>query len=274
MDFEIFINNSSFVAGNTFGVIFFLIIAAGLLYLVIRRIRNRFKQGETLKYEFITIIAHKFRTPLSSCKWLLEEMSSEASDPRTQESLFQMKQMNEKLISLTGTLIEMTNLDSETKDSYNFEKVSLCEFVQTVSISQKASFQQKNISFSNKCLDETVVVSIDRPRFEFVLQTVLENACIYTRAGLKVDISAGRNGNKAVIAVADMGIGIDPNDIGNIFTKFFRTENAKMIDTEGFGIGLYLAKSIVARHGGKISVFSEGLNRGSTFVIELPLARA
>jgi two-component system OmpR family sensor kinase len=78
---------------------------------------------------------------------------------------------------------------------------------------------------------------------------------------------------KAIVTVADNGIGIAPRDIPHMFTKFFRTKEAQAMDTEGLGVGLYLAKSIVKRFGGSLAVQSEGLDRGATFSLILPLAK-
>ena len=107
----------------------------------------------------------------------------------------------------------------------------------------------------------------------FVVETVLENALTYSTPGKNVDVSVAAQGNKAVIAVIDHGIGIDPADISHVFGRFFRAENAREMDTEGFGIGLHLANMIVRRHKGTIGLYSKGLNEGTTCLIELKRAK-
>lgn len=271
MTYELRLNDSSIFAGNVMGAFFIAVIIAALLFFLLNRLRRKLAENETLKYEFITIIAHKFRTPLTTTKWLLEEMFEGEQDGRKLESLKELKSGNEKLINLTGTLIEMTNLDNETRTSYSFKPVKICDFVKAVAESQKNLFHQKNIFLAVNCPDPDATASIDGPRLEFVLQTIMENACAYTPPGRNVEVSAGKDGVKAVIQVTDNGIGIEHGDLGRIFTKFFRTKNAKIMDTEGFGVGLFLAQAIVARHRGTISVYSEGKDKGSTFRIELPL---
>jgi signal transduction histidine kinase len=112
-------------------------------------------------------------------------------------------------------------------------------------------------------------VKIDRQRMEFVLQTLLENALTYTPSGKNVDVIVSKVGHKAIISVVDHGIGIDKADMPRIFDKFFRADNARATDTEGFGVGLYLSQAIARRHKGTMDVTSDGVGFGSTFTITL-----
>ena len=84
-----------------------------------------------------------------------------------------------------------------------------------------------------------------------------------------MDILIVTKGRKVIIQVSDYGIGIDPSEIPHLFSKFYRSKGAKTMDTEGFGLALFLSKSIVERHGGKIEAISEGIDRGATFKVIL-----
>jgi signal transduction histidine kinase len=269
MFYELFINGSPILNGNVvvvFTLIFsFLAIILALITYTIRKI----KENESQKYEFITIIAHKFRTPLTSIKWLALSLIQKETDPYKKQDLEDINKSNQKLIDLTGTLIELTENANSSKASYVFERLSLCSLVRDVSDTFKDSFHKKNIFFSVSCSEE-IFVKADRPRLEFVIQTILENARNYTSPGKNVDVFVSRLHRRAIITVVDHGIGIDQKDISKIFSKFYRTQNAKSFDTEGFGVGLYLAKSIIRHHRGKIEIFSEGIDKGSTFSIVLP----
>ena len=237
---------------------------------------SKSKEYEKLKYEFVTIIAHKFRTPLSQVKWLLEEITSKEQDPYIKESLSTINQSNQKLISLTNTLVELTDSADKSLAQYNFEKINICEITtQTVS-SFKDRFHEKNLFFSIQCENPEIFVKADRTRMEFVIQTLLENSINYSPPGRNVEITVSQNkpqnASRAFISVTDHGIGINPVDAPRIFSKFFRSDSARSMDTEGFGVGLFLAESIVKRHKGKIEAFSEGPDRGATFTITLPLS--
>lgn len=253
--------------------IFFAFAMISALSLALRIVWKRTSENEVLKYEFVTIVAHKFRTPLTHIKWSTDELAKNEVDKYKRETLQDIQKSNEKLIKLTNTLVEITDSENEASSTYVLQRTELCAFVKAVGEEMRHEFHEKNVFFTIQCPAEPIHAKIDSQRMEFVLQTILENARNYTPTGKNVTVALGQEGHKALIAVTDDGIGIDKKDIGLISTKFFRTENAKSADTEGFGVGLYLAQAIARRHKGSIEVFSEGVGRGSTFTIVLPLAK-
>lgn len=271
MSYQLLINDTSILSGNVFVAAIIAVIILAVLALVAEYIWKRLRENDVLKYEFITIIAHKFRTPLTSIKWLIEGFLGDSLDARLREGLTDVKQSTDKLISMTGTLIELTDTDNESRSSYSFEKVTLCDLVRGVSNAMLNRFHEKNQTFSMRCEAEDVVANVDRVRLEFVLQTLLENASTYTPTGRQVEVTVSRSGRKAAITVADNGIGIDPKDMPHIFSKFYRAANARAADTEGFGVGLYLARSVIRRHHGKMEVYSAGLDQGTAFTVTIPI---
>jgi len=274
MTYSIIINSQPIIEGNTATLFLVLFVAIVLLIGIAITIRRKIRDNEVLKYEFITIIAHKFRTPLTQLKWLIEGLLENEQDSGNRESLGEMGQSTERLINLTGTLIELTNAETENKATYNIETVPICEMTKLVTGSFKNAFHDKNIIFSVNCeIKDEAYAEVDRTRLEFAVQTLLENSYHYTPPGRTVTVSVSVEGHKVMISVSDNGIGISAADLPKIFSKFYRTQNAKSMDTEGFGVGLYFSQSIVHRFKGKIEVFSEGLDRGSTFRIVLPLAK-
>ncbi len=258
---------------NQTATVVFGITLIVIVIIIILTIIKKIGVSEALKYEFITIIAHKFRTPLTQVKWVSEELLKSERDPYKHQSIQDMQQSNEKLIKLTNTLIELTDSDNNSVSAYAFEKVHLCEFVRTVSNTLKDAFHEKNIFFSVQCPPTDIQVKIDPQRMEFVLQTLLENALAYTPPGQNVNVTMQKIGRKAVISITDHGIGIDKKDLLRVFTKFFRAKNAQAVDTEGFGVGLYLAQAIARRHKGNIGVESAGIGVGATFTITLKVLK-
>lgn len=231
---------------------------------------NKLRESELLKYEFITIIAHKFRTPLTQGKWMLEEMIAEEQDMDKKTMLRTLHESGNKLIDLTGALVELTDTE-EGGSQYSFDTTNLCDFLEEPLKAAQPTFDAKQILFSHTCSADGVLVSIDKKRMQFVLQTLLENAASYTPQGGKVSVHTFVSKGKARVAVEDSGIGISREDVSRISSKFYRTRGAKNVDTEGFGVGLYLAQSIAHRHGGKIDISSKGEGEGSTFTIVLPI---
>ena len=254
------------------GTILALSIAL-LVIVIILALWRTLARNEKLKYEFITIIAHKFRTPLTHIKWTSDELAKTEQDSYKKQSLTDIQQSNEKLIKLTNTLLELTDASSSVATTYSWQRVSLCDFVRSASVSFKDMFHEKNIFFSVQCPPDSLFVKIDPQRMEFVIQTLLENALNYSSPGQTVEVRITRTGRRHEVSVIDHGIGIDPHDMPAMFTKFFRTKSAQAMDTEGFGVGLYLAQSIVHRHHGKLSVYSEGAGKGTTFTLSLKRSR-
>jgi signal transduction histidine kinase len=243
------------------------LVGVAVGFLIWRKLR----ESDLLKYEFITVIAHKFRTPLTQTKWAAEELVAAESDPEKRKNLSYITQSNEKLVNLTGTLIELADADKEIEQLYAFKKVSLCDLIQSSAESMRDSFVKKGINFVVECPATDLYANVDRDKISFVIQTLLENALAYT-AGGKVSLAIARSGGKSLISITDNGIGISKNDLQMIFSKFYRSHKARAADTEGFGVGLYLAQSIAKRHGGKIEAYSEGEGKGATFTLWLPLA--
>ena len=240
-------------------------ILTALAVILISRSRN-----ERRRYEFITIIAHKFRTPLTHIKWSTENILEGNLDAYQKQGFADIRNANEKLIKLTGTLIELTDSESGAKAAYKFERVNACEIMRAAVAEAKSDFREKNLFITAECADSALFVRADRARLRFVIDIALENACLYSPAGRNVTLGLERRGRKCVISVADNGIGIEQGDMPRVFTKFFRAKNARAMNVEGLGIGLFMARSIVKRHGGKIKVSSDGAGRGTTVSVTLP----
>ncbi|MDE1975520.1 MAG: HAMP domain-containing histidine kinase [Patescibacteria group bacterium] len=256
---------------NTIDIITITAASVIAVFFVAFYIRGR-KQTERLKYEFVTIIAHKFRTPLTHIKWLIEDMVKDETEPYKRQNLADIASSNEALIKLTGTLMEVT--DSGSADSiYNMERIDACMFAQAATDAEKQAFHEKNIFLGINCSANGAMIKADRTRLAFVLEVLLSNARAYTPPGRNVSVNISANRRHVLIAVKDDGIGMSDADMKRIFGKFFRSEKARSMDTEGFGIGLYLARSIVLRHGGKLIPYSAGPGQGSTFSVVLKRVR-
>ena len=114
-------------------------------------------------------------------------------------------------------------------------------------------------------------MNADKSEIEIILNNLITNAVKYNRDGGKVDVSLYTDGDKRVIKVSDTGIGVPEDAKPKMFSKLFRTDNAKEFESEGTGLGLYLVKSIVEKTGGKVW-FDSTLGKGTTFYLALPFA--
>ena len=235
---------------------------------------DRIQKNADIKNEFITIISHKFRTPLTSVRWNIEDLISKEQDPEKKKMFEDMRSSNQILISLTNTLIELTRTDKEAKDPSHTENVAVFDFVQGVVAPLQVSFAEKKISFSIICPEDNkkLQVRVDKSRLEFVLNALLKNAITYTPNEGKVELDIIKMGRNVEISVTDTGIGIEKEQIGDIFSEFHRAPNAVSFNTEGLGADLFLVRSIIGRLNGTIRAFSEGKDKGSKFTVSLPRA--
>jgi len=245
------------------------IIVAFIVILIWRKLHD----NEGLKYEFVTIITHKFRTPLTHIKWILDDLIRSEPDAYRRENLTQIQKANEDLVKLIAALIELMDGPNSKESSYKFERIDLVAMIKENYAATERFFKEKNISVSFYFSAPEIFIKADHSRVEFILLTILENAYMYSFSGSIVSIAATIKRKNVIFSVTDNGIGIDSWDMSHVATKFFRSKQARAMDTEGFGVNLYLARSIIERHHGKLIIYSDGLKKGSTFSVILPMAK-
>lgn len=229
-------------------------------------ILKKFKDVEKIKYEFITVAAHKFRTPLTEIKWAAKALSETETDPEKKKYIERITTSGNNLIGLAGYLLEAA--ETEAKEySYKLEQKDLREIIgeQVKNIKQSASGKKREVE--TLISEDPIIVKIDKERISSVAQVMIDNALLYSKNKIKIDLK--KEHGWAIFSVSDDGIGVTKEDIDKIFSKFYRTKKAMLVETEGAGLGLHIARGIIERHGGKIGADSAGENQGSTFWFKL-----
>jgi len=234
---------------------------------------TREKAIEKIKTEFVSIAAHQLRTPLSAIKWSLKMVLEGDAGPLTKEQsefLEQSYQSNERIIRLINDLLNVARIE-EGKFLYEFSEIQLEDLIENVVSDLRLLAEQKNIKIKIHKLDKkTPKAKIDSSKMRLALQNVIDNAVKYTPPNGKVDIFVKYAAPNLEITVKDTGIGISEEQTVRVFTKFFRTDNAMKMETEGSGLGLFIVKNIIEYHKGKIWFESE-INKGTTFHIAIPI---
>ncbi len=228
----------------------------------------RLREDDLLKYEFINTVTHKFRTPLTRIKWASETLRSTPLSDSQMEQLGQIESSDLKLVDLTNVLLNVSRAEGAEYE-YKLSKHDLAVIAVDVVSGLENQAAAKNISFEKK-IEPNLDIECDAGRIKFVMQVLIENALHYTRAGGLVSMVVRGERGEAVFSVKDNGIGLTHDEISRLFTKFYRGRGAKLADTEGMGIGLYISRSIIERHDGRIWATSEGPDRGATFSFSLP----
>lgn len=234
---------------------------------------SREKMVEKMKTEFVSLAAHQLRTPLSAIKWALKmlldgDMGSIKKDQKN--FLEKTYQSNERMIALVNDLLNITRIE-EGKYLYKPTVTQLELVAKFVVDSYKDEAKAKNIKLTLRKSDSLLrSVKIDVEKIRLAMQNIIDNAIRYSAEGSEVVVACSGNEKETEFSVRDNGIGIPKDQQARIFSKFFRGANAVRIDTEGSGLGLYIAKNIVEAHGGRIWFESES-EKGATFHFSLPI---
>lgn len=263
------LNNRLSLIYTNFPIWLLPLVSAFLVLFVGAVIWNQLRQADLLKYEFINNISHKFRTPLTHIRWLAEEFRDMDNREDRAKAVDQIQFASMRLFELTSAVI---GASKNTNDLalYRFGEVNLRNLIQDIDKAHKDEVSLKKLSMQFKVDDSIGTIHADKARLQFALQIIFENSLKYTPEGGTVTVSVTKKESEIHISFKDSGIGIRVEDVPHVFSKFFRAVNARHIDTEGMGIGLFIAKDIIEKHKGRIWAESEGENKGSTFHVVLP----
>ena len=234
---------------------------------------SREKLIEKMKTEFVSLAAHQLRTPLSAIKWTLKMLLDGDLGEITKEQrdfIEKTYQSNERIISLINDLLNVTRIE-EGRYLYKPQLFQLEKAVQSVIDSYRGEIKKKKLKFEfKKPKKKLPEVKIDVEKMKLVIQNLLDNAIRYTSLGGKVIVSLKNIKKEIEFQIQDTGIGIPKDQQGRVFAKFFRAANAVRTDTEGSGLGLYIAKNIIEAHGGRIWFKSEE-EKGTTVYFTIPI---
>ena len=240
--------------------------------LVILHDITREKTVEKLKTEFVSLAAHQLRTPLSAIKWTLKMLLDGDLGEITKEQknfIEKTYTTNERVIELINDLLNVTRIE-EGKYLYKPIPADLEEICQLALSFYGEEIKKKAIEFEfKKSKNKLPQVIVDIEKIKIAFQNFINNAIRYTPVGGRVTVSLKHDKKEITVQIKDTGIGIPADQKERIFTKFFRGTNAMKLETEGSGLGLYIAKNIIEAHGGKIGFESEK-DKGTTFYFTLP----
>ena len=234
---------------------------------------TREKIIDKMKSDFISIAAHQLRTPLSAIKWSTDMLlNGDVGSLNIEQKSFLQKSYasNEVMIHLVNDLLNVSRIE-EGRFGYIFKNITAQEILDTVIENAKQQIEKAGITLEINNQEKHVQVCIDKEKMVLAFQNLLENAIKYTPRYGKIEFGVAKTGDdKIAISIKDSGVGIPEKEKPKIFSKFFRASNVVLMETEGTGLGLFIVKNIVDKHGGKISIESEE-NKGTKVTIILPI---
>jgi histidine kinase len=221
------------------------------------------EKAETLRRQLIGDIAHELRTPLSTIKGSMEGLMDGVL-PAGDDTYHQVYQEAERLQRLVDDLQDLNRVEAGATQ-LNLELFTVKELVDITRKRLIRQFEEKDVSLELNIPEDLPEISVDADRMGQVFINLIGNSLQYTPAGGAVKISAEQQNEQILVTISDTGIGISPENLSKVFTRFFRVEKSRSRAGGGSGIGLTIAKHLVESHGGKLWAESEGLGKGSTF---------
>jgi len=240
----------------------------GEILKIIRDI-SREKHLNKMKSEYLTVMSHKFLTPLNGIKWaapsLLDQSVSSKDKDRFVNNIIES---TDRLIELTSLLLRVTDME-EGNFGYKLEPTKLQDIIESAIKDRVEDVKEKKISMVFHKPETSISnVTADKDRIKVVIDNFIDNAIKYTQEKGNVSIKLEEDEKNVRFTVKDDGIGISNSSQSDIFSKFVRDDRAISMHTEGSGLGLFIAKNIIEEHNGKIGFQSS--EAGSTFFFTLP----
>ncbi|MDD5172726.1 MAG: ATP-binding protein [Patescibacteria group bacterium] len=234
---------------------------------------TRERKIDRAKSEFVSLASHQLRTPLAGIKWFIELLMKGKGGKMDKKALDYLQQIyisNERMIKLVRDLLDISRIETGKKFEINKQKIKIKDILES-SLKETFSLAKKRkIKIIKNDLGDNFELWVDPDKLKQVLDNLITNAIKYNKENGNIEINCQKEKDKIIFSIKDNGVGIPKNQQKRIFEKFFRADNAIFKETDGNGLGLYIAKAIVEAHGGKIW-FKSKENKGATFYFSLAI---
>lgn len=238
----------------------------------LRQHATELAEADRKKDEFIAMLAHELRNPLAPVRSGLEVMRLAADD---RDTIAKTREMMDRQLShmvrLIDDLLDVSRL-SRNKLHLQKTRVGLAEVLSDAIEAASPAIADAKHRLHTSLPTEPVFIDGDRTRLSQVFGNLLINSAKYTPPGGQIWLSTERVGPRVVVSVRDSGVGIASASLPSVFEMFAQGDRSLERNTGGLGIGLAIVKGLVEMHGGVVKADSPGLGRGSTFMVELPVA--
>jgi len=252
-----------------------VILATVVLFIIsviITRSFERLAEANRMKSEFVSVVSHQLRSPLSNLRWAIELIMSGRLgkiEDKQLEYFKILKENSNRMKELVSDLLTVSRIET-ARIPLKIEKCSLEETIKQLIKEFEPLAKASNVKIIFKPQKNLPKILVDISQIKLVIENLLDNAIRYIEEAGEVKIELAKQDNNLLFQIKDNGVGIPRGDQKHIFQKFFRSGNIMKNQTQGTGLGLYIARAIIENLGGKIGFKSqEGV--GSTFWFTLPI---
>jgi PAS domain S-box-containing protein len=237
-----------------------------------KRAEAALKEADRRKDEFLATLAHELRNPLAPIRNSLETMAlAKPQDPVIDQARGIIDRQVEHMVRLVDDLLEVSRI-TRGKIDLRWETVELASVLASAIETSQPLIDAAHHELFIEGSREGLVVEADPVRLSQVFANLLNNAAKYTDPGGKIWLAVREQGDRVEISVRDTGVGISEEMLPHVFEMFSQASRSQRRTQGGLGIGLSLVQSLVQMHAGSVTAHSEGIGRGSEFVVRLPLA--
>jgi signal transduction histidine kinase len=227
------------------------------------------REVNRMKSDFVSFVTHQLRTPLAGIRWMLELASGRlAADDEATSFIADARRAAERLIGLVNDLLDVSRIESGTV-TLEPSAVDVGDLTRGILAELDGLLREKGHTVEVEGAAGAPAVPGDPQMLRLVVLNLVSNAVKYTPAHGRIGIRIGVEPRHLVWSVRDSGIGVPKEAQRRLFEKFYRADNVRTVETEGTGLGLYLVKLIVDRHGGRVWCESEE-GSGAMFAFTLP----
>lgn len=237
----------------------------------LRERSNALAETDRRKDEFLAVLSHELRNPLSPIVTTIELLKEyEDINPEVKRNLAVMDQQVSVITRIVNDLLNVSRI-VQGKIELRRQQIPLDAVVEAALETVRARAEAKNQTLEVSLPSEPVVLFVDSLRISQVLMNILSNAVKFTPSGGTISLAAKQLNKEVQISIVDSGIGIDPPLLGKVFDAFFQGPIIEGKPRDGLGVGLKIARDLARLHGGDVTVQSQGLGRGTTFTVTIPM---
>lgn len=263
--------NMTEVALLILGIVFFALIITGLILntiFLVREIR-RSEQHDA----FLNSVTHELKTPIASIKLYLETLKSrDVTEEKRREFYDVMLSDSDRLLNTVEQVLQAGRV-KERRQQLNITECNIAEVLAYAINIVRSRYHLEPEVIRLTVPGEELMVLGDAEELQTAFINLIDNAVKYSGEQPKISIRIKRTAfNKIAIIIRDNGLGIPASDLKRIFKRFYRVPGAASKERKGTGLGLFIVRTIIERHGGKISAESEGIGKGSKFIVQMPTA--